>query len=130
MSYEEIYKMKPLYEDLKRGGKGWWKLKWKPIWFGTIYIYNSWTFSKLGKVWWQKQPAYLGLDIHTGYGAMNGWNRSYDRVDISIGLIITTIRFWIKYNYIVHKDGPSDVGRENFKPLVFDTPDQKEGESL
>jgi len=117
MSYDEIYKLKPLYEDLKRGGPGWYKLRWKPIWFGTIYIYPEWTFNKMGKIIWQRHPAMLGLDIYNGNAAHNGWNRSYERLDITIGLIFVKIRIWIKYDYIVHKDGPSDVSEENKRPL-------------
>ena len=115
MGYDEIYKLKPLYEDLNRGGDGWYRLQWKPIWFGTFFIYPDWSFGKLGKHFWHRNPSMLGIDFWTGAHAHNGWNRSYDRVDISIGIIFVTIRFWIKYNYLVHKDGPSDVSDK--KPL-------------
>lgn len=97
--YHEIYKMKVAYEDLKRGGKGWYKLKWKPIWFGTYYLWISKPYKTYR----------LGFEFHTAYSAHNGWGRSYDRIDITISLIFYSLSFWIKYNYIVMASGPSDV---------------------
>jgi len=118
MSYEEIYKMKPISEDKE----GWCKLMWKPIWFGTFFIYHEWSFGVMGKRIWHRNPCLLGFTFYTGNGAHNGWHRSYDMLDISIGLIFVTIRFWIKYNYIVHKDGPSDVSDK--KPLIIKKEEQ------
>lgn len=47
----------------------------------------------------------------------DGWHRSYNHRHVDISFLKWTINFWIKWNYIVHKDGPSDV--PNPKPLDF-----------
>lgn len=98
--YFEIYEMKPV----KEVEPGWWKLRWKPIRLGTWHFY---AFT------WEKS---LGILAYWG-GAHNGWHRSYDRFDLRIGLGFRTYNFWIKWNYIVHKDGPSDVATP--RPLTL-----------
>lgn len=104
-----IYEMKPLYEDLKRGGKDWYKLKWKPIKNGT---YNLW-IEKTLRSW---KVNLLGIRYYKS-NAHNGWGRSWDGFAVEIGFIFFTIHFWIHYNYCVHKDGPQDVANENKRPL-------------
>lgn len=98
--YDAIYKMKPLYEDRRRGGEGWYKLQWRPIWKGTFNLY--WT-----KCW--RGYRTLGVQISEAGGAHNGWGRSYDRLNVELFLYFLSIHFWAHFNFIVHKDGPSDI---------------------
>jgi len=110
MEYDFIYKLKPLYEDLKRGGEGWWKLQWKPIKNGTYNLYvhstmKSWSCRMLG-------IRYYETGVH------NGWHRSWDGFTVEIGFWFFTVNFWIIWNIVVHEDGPSDVS-ERKKLSVF-----------
>lgn len=108
MAYEAIYKMKPLYEDRRRGGVGWYKLQWRPIWRETFSIYCS-------KCW--RGYRQIGFEIGELGSAHNGWGRYYDRLNIDVFLWLFSIHFWVHYNFIVHRDGPLDVSHP--KPLVL-----------
>ena len=102
--YDVIYMLKPDYEDIKNGGKDWWKLKWRPIWRETYSIYCRKRFS--------------GFNIGITYNnsdARNGWHRYYKHRHLRIGLLLWEFEMWIRYDFIVHKDGPSDATER--KPL-------------
>jgi len=98
--YDEIYLLKPMYEDM-RGGPGWYKLKWRPLWKKTLNVYNEWSFRSygFGVMWWRDD-------------ADNGWNRSYKCIRVRITLINFTISAWIKWDYMVHRDVLSEVRGE------------------
>jgi hypothetical protein len=98
--YPEIYAMEP-HREVE---PGWWSLKWKPIRKGTFHFY---CFT------WEKN---LGLYIRFNR-IQNGWGRSYKRLDFNLGLGFRTYNAWIKYDYLVHKDGPSDVPDQDRRPL-------------
>lgn len=91
-SYFEIYEMTPV----KEVEPGWWRLKWKPIDYGTYHFY-SWS--------WEKA---FGLYV-TRDDATNGWGRYYKRLDIRFGLGFRTFNFWIKWDYRVMAEGPLDI---------------------
>ena len=93
--YPDIYSLKPLREI----DEDWWRLKWKPLWKKTFNLYVSPVYRTLG----------LGFRCWRG-DARNGWNRSYKRLDIEVWLLFWTCSFWIKWDYIVHRGGPTDMG--------------------
>lgn len=103
MSYEDIYALKPAYQT----EPGYWKLQWRPLWRKTFSVYVSRSWASYG----------LGINWGTWGSTHNGWNRSYDRFDFSVRFFQWTINFWIKWNYIVHESGPSDVRAEDRRPL-------------
>lgn len=105
-AYDVIYLLKPHYEDTRRGGNGWWKLKWRPIWRQTYSIYLTKSFN-----------AYrLGIFCYKS-DANNGWNRHYKHRTLELFFLNLGLSFWIRYDFIVHKDGPGDMGYS--KPLVL-----------
>lgn len=104
--YAAIYALKPAYEDLKDGGPGWYKLKWRPLWGKTFQFY-----------FWKFDYGKSRLRV-VDYGAHNGWHRSYECKKLELGMFGHTIGFWFAWNFIVHKDGPGDMGFK--KPLVID----------
>lgn len=106
-TYDVIYLLKPDYEDTKRGGKDWWKLTWRPIWRHTFSVYTS--------QWWGSGWSF-GIS-YNNTDADNGWNRYYKHRSIRINLYRLDIHAWIRWDFIVHKDGPSDAGEK--RPLVF-----------
>jgi len=114
MSYSWIYKLKPV----KEVEPGWWKLRWRPVKNtikndgGTWNVYFETGVCGGPWRWW----GMLGIQMWKN-GAHNGWHRSYDRFDVRIGLLFLVINFWVKWNIIVHKDGPSDVAPEKRRPL-------------
>lgn len=97
MGYEWIYKLKPIRET----EGGWWKLKWKPIKMGTYNIY----ITSCSKSWHSKM---IGIRFYET-NAHNGWHRYWDGLVLEIGFCFFIINFWIRWNIIVHKDGPSDI---------------------
>lgn len=101
--YLDIYALKPV----KEVEPGWWKLRWRPLWKKTFSLYS---------LSWERG---LGFLLHWGRsnGAHNGWNRSWDAVDFRLLTPFGAWNGWIKYNYIVHKDGPSDVPDADKAPL-------------
>ena len=104
--YPEIYAMEPAYEK----EPGWWKLKWRPIFGpkGTYAVYWMNPFMDHCGRWWKSSR---GLGVKWGFhGAHNGWNRSYECFAIEFILLFGSLNFWIKWNYVVHKDGPMDGG--------------------
>lgn len=117
MSYDWLYKL----EVGKEIEPGWYKLKWRPIKnsaAGDGGTWNLWFERQkverfLSSGWWGAST-FLGFKIYKG-GAHNGWGRSWERLDIEIGLLLFTINFWIKWNIHCHKDGPSDTAP--MKPL-------------
>ena len=101
MSYEVIYKLKPVSEV----EPDWWRLRWRPIWKHTFSIYILKSFGRN-----------FGFRTYS-CDANNGWNRSYRHQFLEIegfGYRITT---WIRWRFIVHKDGPSDVADSDKRPL-------------
>lgn len=104
-----IYQLTPMYEDLKYGGKGWYRLKWKPIKNRTYNLYISPSWSS----WSTKM---LGIRFYDS-SAHNGWGRSWDGFAIEIGLIFFVINFWIHYKFCVMECGPLDVAEEDKRPL-------------
>lgn len=117
--YDAIYEMK-VGKEIE---KGWYKLKWQPIWRGTysFYISTPW-WSSYGSFWhnlgtWFKNTSF-GFGIW-GYrsDATNGWGRSYKHGHIYIRLICITINFWIAWRFHVMGIGPQDVAEKDKKPL-------------
>lgn len=94
--YSDIYSLRPLRED-PRGGTGWYKLQWRPIWRKTVSVYLDpyCRQNGIGLTWWRSDAA-------------NGWNRSFNCLHVRLVFLIWNIDGWIKWDYIVHKDGPSD----------------------
>ena len=105
-AYDVIYLLKPI----KEVEPGWWKLRWRPIWRHTFSIYTSKNFD-----WFTWGFRCVRCD------AQNGWNRSYNHFvfDMDFGKL-GGLNFWIRWNFIVHQDGPGDVS--NPKPLNLDQP--------
>lgn len=101
-NYDVIYLLKLDYEE----EPDWWKLKWKPMYRHTYSFY----FVK-------------GVHRHsTGIrayraDAKNGWNRSYKHLVISLFFSKWEVTFWIRWNFIVHKDGPGDI--RDKRPLIL-----------
>lgn len=100
--YPEIYAMTPMFEK----EPGWWKLKWKPIWRETISAYVRRSYSHRGR-WWHTVG--FGISYRLD-GAHNGWGRSYDSFSVDVRFLHWTFSAWIKWNYIVMAEGPSDGG--------------------
>ena len=99
-SYDVFYMLPIAYEDTKRGGAGWYKLSWRPIWKQTYSLYvnetwKSWHSHMLGFRWYR-------CDAH------NGWGRSFNHLFIEMGLAAITITFWIRWNFMCMAEGPSD----------------------
>ena len=115
MTYDFIYKLKPLYEDLKVGGKGWYRLQWRPIKNGTYNFYVTSNFFLLGRRFCLRSFV-LGLYLYPS-GAHNGWNRGWKGFTVRIGLGLWDLNFWINWRIIVHKSGPSDVSDTDKRPL-------------
>lgn len=101
MSYEDIYSLVPDYEI----EPGWWKLKWKPLWRKTfsIYISRGYRCTGFGARWYER-------------GAHNGWGRSYNAYQFEFLLFTWTLNFWIKWNYCVMAEGPSD--QSPLRPII------------
>lgn len=89
--YDAIYLLKPVHQT----EPGWWKLKWRPLWRQTFSIYRS-SMPLLGLYWYRTD-------------ARNGWGRSYNHFTINFGLGFVSWSFWIRWNFVVHSDGPSDL---------------------
>ena len=118
MTHDIVYYMLPIaYEDTKRGGIGWYKLSWRPIWRGTFSFFIS-------------HHHLFGIYCYR-CDADNGWGRFYKHLYIEFGLAAITIAFWIKWDFLCHKDGPMDssirrplaveeitIKKDNLKRLV------------
>lgn len=101
-AYDVIYLLKPHYET----EPNWWKLRWSPIWRHTFSFY------RVGYTrWWNWGIRSYRCD------ANNGWGRSYSHWFLDLELAGHSFMFWIRWNFIVHKDGPLDVAEENKRPL-------------
>jgi hypothetical protein len=99
--YPDIYSLKPDYET----EQGWWKLKWRPLWKKTFRI-------SLGS--WQ----HYGLGFRFCFsGAHNGWGRSFDQCWFDFHFLVWELRGWVRWNYIVMAEGPSDMGSVKW-PIV------------
>lgn len=109
--YPDIYALTPDYEY----EPGWWKLKWKPLWRKTYSVWSRKNYTCCGPLW---RSMALGFRTHEA-SAHNGWNRSYQSQTLEVFLLFWTVTFWIKWNYRVHKDGPSDVPHDKQYPLVL-----------
>jgi len=90
--YDVIYKLDPVAEV----EPGWWRLRWRPIWRHTFSAYRCQWLKLIGVEWWRSD-------------ARNGWNRSYKHFGIRIGVGFLVFEGWVKWNFVVHQDGPSDV---------------------
>lgn len=101
-SYDVLYMLEPEYEDLKRGGVGWYKLKWRPIWGHTFYLCRYKHENLFGVRWYRCDQR-------------NGYFRSYRHLEVYIGIPFFILSFWIKWDFMCHKEGPSDVRTR--KPL-------------
>lgn len=109
--YSFIYELPVLYEDLKVGGDGWYRLGWRPIWKGNFNIYLT------NQLWkWSGSLKFVGFRWYDT-GAHNGWNRSWDAKHMELGFFFFTLNIWLIYNVIVHKDGPSDGSKR--RPLTI-----------
>ena len=94
---DTVDKLELMEEDLRRGGKGWYKRKWKSIKNGTWNLYKS------------KYYLHKSLGIHGSYDKRGGhWDRdgawSNKCFRLGIDLIWIAIEFWIKWDYmaIIH----------------------------
>ncbi len=111
MSYEYIYKLKPV-EEIE---PGWYKLRWRPIKHkgfnntGTWNLYMYRTFMSFRKNMFR----FSCYDS----GAHNGWGRSYDGFVVEVTLIWFVIGFWIRWNIKCMAEGPQDIAEEDKKPL-------------
>jgi hypothetical protein len=96
MTYEFIKSLKVE----KERAQDWYKLKWRPI---------KTTDSKDGtwNMWVAKYTPLLGLRWYAN-NADNGWGRRWNEVHVEIGFGFFTICGWIRWNIVVHKDGPMD----------------------
>ena len=104
--YPDIYSLEPLKEI----EPGWWKLKWKPLWRKTFSLYFSSKYSRRYG---------FGLRFYFG-GAHNGWGRGFDQVWFDLNLLIWELNGWVRWNYIVMAEGPSDMGSVKW-PLSLHT---------
>ena len=109
MSYGFIYAL-PIESEVE---PGFFKLKWRPIKHtretdGTWNIYCErypCSFRKWGFESWD----------HGTHGY--GHHRSWDGIAYRLCLWWFAIQFWVRWNVIVHKDGPSDVADDQRRPL-------------
>jgi len=110
--YDFIYKLRPLYEDLKNGGTDWYKLQWRPIKGGTwnLYIENT---NRWGSNFYLHL---LGIRFYPSF-ARNGWGRWWRGFAVEIGLIWCIIHFWIRWDIKCMSTGPQDVAEEDKRPL-------------
>lgn len=113
MIYDDIYALKPKREELKRGGPGWWSLTWRPLWRKTYSVYWSKYHRGFGFRWYE-------------CGAHNGWGRYYDGFTIELFTPVGMLAGWIKWNYMVMAEGPSDVPDNKRRPLTLPTVAAKE----
>lgn len=98
MSYEFIYKLKPVREY----EPGWWKLAWKPIKMGTWNLY-------IHKLYSRSMMACRALGFHMCWGGtFNGWGRSWHRLDIRLSIWFWEINFWVIWKIHVMAEGPMD----------------------
>ena len=106
MSYDWIYKLKPV----KEVEPGWWKLRWRPIKNRIDVPHNggTWNIYREQHGWVHKWWHMWGIQMWKT-GVHNGWHRGWDRFDMRLGFGPIVINFWIKWNIIVHEDGPSDL---------------------
>ena len=95
---ETVNKLEIIEEDLIRGGKGWYKRKWKAIKNGTWNLYIS------------KYYSHKSLGINGSFDKNSGsWDRdsawSNKCFRIGLSLIWIEINFWIKWDFIaiIHK---------------------------
>ena len=109
MGYEYVYALTPVREV----EPNWWKLRWRPIRHRGIDREGTWSIHT-SRRYRNYRP--IGLRISKS-GAHNGWGRSWDSWEIEISLWWVTVTAWVKYNIIVHKDGPLDVSDEKRRPL-------------
>lgn len=92
--YPDIYALRPDYEI----ERGWWKLKWRPLWKKTFSFYLVKGRSDV-------------IAIRCGRNdARNGWGRYYKRFDFALIIFGFEPTFWVKWDYRVMADGPSDGG--------------------
>lgn len=98
--YDVLYMLRPVREV----EPGWWKLRWRPIWRHTFSIYRSRTRWFFG-VWAYRTDA------------NNGWHRSYKHLTVRFGVPLITFEVWFRWDFVVHKDGPSDV--RNARPIII-----------
>ena len=95
---EAFYELKPDYECEPE----WYKLKWRPIWYRTIYLHNF-KFKR-----WDKWGA---RTYRSDWN--NGWGRYCKVLYIQLSLgKICDLMFWIRWDFSVHKDGPMDVSEK------------------
>ncbi len=89
-----FHKLKPVKEI----EPGWYILKWKPIKNGTWNLYTSKGYKGYRKV---------GI-LMEETGSHNGWGRSWDGFSIYLYLYWVSFTFWLHYNFMCMKDGPTD----------------------
>lgn len=99
-SYDVFYHLPVAYEDLKRGGPGWYKLSWRPIFKETYSVYVE----KTVRPW---SCYFIGLRFYWNH-AHNGWGRSWDGFCAELGLAAITIHVWMRWNFLCMAEGPSD----------------------
>jgi hypothetical protein len=100
MIYEDIYALTPIREVQP----DWWKLAWRPLWRKTFSTYwSGWSRGVGIYAYWER--------------TRNGWGRSYSRLDFVISTPFGRLNMWLKWNYVVHKDGPFDVAESERRPL-------------
>ncbi len=120
--YDAIYKLK-VGNEIE---KGWYKLKWRPIWKGTYYVYTNnpmhW-FKWKGHSLSYKLSCFL---LHNSFGvgfhcyrsdATNGWGRSYKHFHFGINIGWKSIDSWIAWKFQVMAKGPQDVADKDKRPL-------------
>jgi len=104
--YEFLKKLRPLKEMWPEKDPGWYKIQWRPIKNGMYNLYITTKGFFLGKHFIYRG---MGFGIRTWpQGVHSGWNRSWKSFHIELNFLFWTLNFWIMWNIIVHKDGPSD----------------------
>ena len=88
--------------------KGWFKLKWRPIFKGTynFYIGKPWRFgTKLCSFWSKISKSRFGIGFHWFRAdAHNGHGRAYEKWHFGVQFLYWTIDLWIAWKFIVMED--------------------------
>ena len=101
MSNRVFYMLRPIRENLKDGGPGWYNLRWRPIFRETFSAYVT---------PFRSARLFLGLKAYR-CDRSNGWNGYYKHFFVEVGFLFFDVTAWIKWDFMVHKDGPTDIAK-------------------